>query len=55
MAVWCLHEVARADLLAGRPNLIADEDPVDDYEDGMITRTTVSQLVQRALSARPAE
>ena len=55
MAVWCLHEVGRADLLAGRPDLIADEDPVDLYEDGMITRTTVSQLVQRALPARPAE
>jgi len=55
MAVWCLHEVGRADLLAGRPDLIADEDPVDLYEDGTIIRTTVSQLVQRALSARPAE
>lgn len=55
MAVWCLHEVGRADLLAGRLDLIADEDPVDLYEDGILTRTTVSQLVQRALPARPAE
>jgi hypothetical protein len=55
MAVWCLHEVGRADLLEGRPDLIADEDPVDLYEDGMITRTTVSQLVQRALSATSVE
>jgi hypothetical protein len=50
MAVWCLHEVGRTDLLAGRPDLIADEDPVDLYEGGILTRTTVSQLVQRALS-----
>jgi len=55
MAVWCLHEVGRVDLLGGRPDLTADEDPVDLYEDGMITRTTVSQLVQCALSATPAE
>jgi hypothetical protein len=55
MAVWCLHEVGRADLLGGRPDLIADEDPVDLYEDGTITRTTVSQLVRRALSARPVK
>ena len=55
MAAWCLCEVGHADLLADRPDLIADEGPVDLYEGGTITRTTVSQLVQRALSAEPAE
>jgi hypothetical protein len=55
MAAWCLQEVGRADLLAGHPDLIADHEPVDLYEGGMITRTTVSQVVQRALSARPAD
>jgi hypothetical protein len=55
MAAWCLQEVGRADLLAGCPGLIVDHEPIDLYEDGMITRTTVSQLVQRTLSARPAE
>jgi hypothetical protein len=55
MAAWCLQEVGRANLLAGRPDLIGDHEPVDLYEGGMITRTTVSQLVQRALSTKPAE
>jgi HEAT repeat protein len=55
MAVWCLREVGRVDLLADRPDLLADEEPVDLYEGGMISRTTVSQLVQRALSAGPAQ
>jgi HEAT repeat protein len=55
MAVWCLREVGRADLLADRPDLLDDEGPVDLYEDGVIRRTTVSQLVRRAPSATPAE
>jgi hypothetical protein len=50
MAVWCLREVGRADLLADRPDLLADEEPVDLYADGVIRRTTMSQLVRRALS-----
>jgi hypothetical protein len=55
MAAWCLGEVGRADLLMGQPGLDADDGPVTLYEDGSIARTTVSQLVQRALSARRAE
>jgi hypothetical protein len=55
MAVWCLDEVGRADLLASQPDLVGDEGPVDLYEDGTIIRTTVSQLVQRVLSAQQAE
>jgi HEAT repeat protein len=50
MAVWCLQEVGRADLLADRPDLLADEEAFDLYEDGAIRRTTVSELVRRALS-----
>jgi len=50
MAAWCLREIGRADLLAGRPDLLTDEESVDLYEDGTVTRTSVSQLVQRALS-----
>jgi HEAT repeat protein len=50
MAVWCLREVGRADLLADRPDLLADEEAFDLYEDGAIRRTTVSELVRRALS-----
>jgi HEAT repeat protein len=50
MAAWCLREVGRADLLEDRPDLLADEEPVDLYEDGMVIHTTVSQLVQRAVT-----
>jgi HEAT repeat protein len=50
MAVWCLREVGRVDLLAERADLLADEQTLDLYEDGAIRRTTVSQLVRRALS-----
>jgi hypothetical protein len=55
MAAWCLGEVGRADLLLGRPELGADDASVTLYEDGSIARATVSQLVQRALSAGRAE
>jgi HEAT repeat protein len=54
MAVWCLREVGLANLLADRPELFSDEGPVDLYEDGLLSRTTVSQLVQRAISTGPA-
>ena len=55
MAVWCLSEVGLAELLADRPELLSDEGPVDLYEDGLLSRTTVSHLVERALSDGPAE
>ena len=55
MAVWCLREVGLAELLADRPELLSDEGPVDLYEDGLLSRTTVSHLVQRALSDGSAE
>jgi hypothetical protein len=50
MAVWCLRELGRADLLADRSDLLADDEALDLYEDGAIRRTTVSQLARRALS-----
>jgi HEAT repeat protein len=50
MAVWCLHEIGRADLLADRPDLAADEGALDLYEDGSLKRTTVSELLRRTLS-----
>lgn len=49
MAVWCLLEFGRADLLVDRRDLLADEEPVDLYEDGTVSHTTVSRLVRRAL------
>jgi hypothetical protein len=55
MAVWCLREVGLAELLADRPELLSDEGPVDLYEDGLLSRTTVSHLVERALSDGSAE
>lgn len=53
MAVWCLREVGLAELLGNRPELFADEGPVDLYEDGFLSRTTVSQLAERAISTGP--
>jgi len=53
MAVWCLREVGLAELLADRPELFSDAGPVDLYEDGLLSRTTVSQLVRRTISTEP--
>jgi hypothetical protein len=55
MAVWCLGQVGQARLLAGRPNLLSDEGPVDLYEDGHMDRTSVCRLVRRALCDGPEE
>jgi methylated-DNA-[protein]-cysteine S-methyltransferase len=51
MAVWCLGQVGRADLVAGRPDLMADLGPVDLYEDGVLNRMTVGTLVRRVLGS----
>ncbi len=48
MAAWCLQQVGRAELLAGRADLLADEAVVDLYEDGVLKRTSVCHLVRRA-------
>jgi len=49
MAVWCLGQVGQEELLAGRPDLSADEGPVDLYEQRRLNRTRVSDLVHRTL------
>ncbi|MHC4082909.1 MAG: DVU0298 family protein [Planctomycetota bacterium] len=51
MAVWCLERLGRADLLAGRPDLAEDEDPVDLYEDGRLEHTSVGRLSRRVLGS----
>ncbi len=51
MAVWCLGQVGQAKHLAGRLDLLSDEGPVDLYEEGLLHRTSVCQLVHRALCA----
>jgi hypothetical protein len=51
MAVWCLGQVGRADLLAARPDLADDEGPVELYEDGGLKRTSVGCLSRRALGS----
>jgi len=48
LAVWCLGQVGRADLLEGRKDLLDDVGPVDLYKDGSIFRTSVRDLVVRA-------
>ena len=48
MSVWCLDRLGRTELLAGRSDLLGDDGPVDLYEDGVLTRTSVGQLSQRA-------
>jgi methylated-DNA-[protein]-cysteine S-methyltransferase len=55
MAVWCLGQVGQAKLLADRSDLLSDEGPVDLYEDGRLKRTSVCDLVRRALCDRPVE
>jgi len=55
MAAWCLGQCGRADGLAGRDDLLADEAPVDLYEGGQLARTSVGRLVRRALAPGSAE
>ncbi len=55
MAVWCLGQCGQAERLEDRDNLLADEAPVDLYEDGHLGRTTVGRLVRRALCSRSAD
>jgi HEAT repeat protein len=50
MAVWCLGQVGQGKLLAGKPDLLSDEGPVDVYEDGLLKRNSVSYLVRRVLT-----
>jgi len=47
MAVWCLLEADKADLLADREDLASDEGAVELYEDGKIVQTRVSDLLHQ--------
>ena len=49
IAVWCLGQAGQADLLVGRPDLLCDRCPVDLYEDGHLSRTSVCHLVRRTI------
>ena len=53
MAAWCLGQCGRATLLAGRPDLLSDQGPVDFYEDGHLGRSNVCRLVRQALRSGP--
>ena len=46
MAVWCLLQADREDLLEDRADLAADEGAVELYEDGKLVRTSVSALLR---------
>ena len=47
MAVWCLGQCGRGDVLAMRKALLSDLGAVDLYENGELTRMTVSELARR--------
>jgi hypothetical protein len=48
MAVWCLAQIGRADLVSGRPELMSDDGPVDLYRERALSRTTVGELAEWA-------
>ncbi len=47
MAVWCLGQCGRGEILADRGDLLADEAAVALYEDGHLNRTSVCRLARR--------
>ena len=49
MAVWCLGQIGRADLLEGHAELFDDSAPVTLYEDSALTQTTVRELMARVM------
>lgn len=49
MAVWCLEQVGRPEVLHGHADLFADGGRVALYENGDLSLTTVSDLVLRAV------
>jgi methylated-DNA-[protein]-cysteine S-methyltransferase len=54
MAVWCLEQVGRTNLLIDRTDLLRDTGPVDLYEDGALKQTTVAELAGRARRDGPS-
>ena len=51
MAVWCLGQIGRSDLVSGRPELMSDDGPVDLYRERALSRTTVGELAEWARGA----
>lgn len=55
MAVWCMGQIRREDLLADRSDLLSDQGSVDLYEDGLLKRVTVGDLARRVLDSGTVE
>jgi hypothetical protein len=52
-AAWCLGRLGRTEALAGRPDLLADNDVCALYEDGALHTVTVGRLVGAAIGTEP--
>lgn len=50
MAVWCLQELGRIDIISEHGHLLTDDGPVEVYEDRHIHHTTVKELAAGAIS-----
>jgi hypothetical protein len=50
MAVWCLGQMEKGDLLAARISIFSDDGPVELYEDGELRHTSVGVLAHKAVS-----
>lgn len=48
MAVWCLAQLRRRDLLEGRTDLLSDEGRIEVYENRVLRCTTVAELTRGA-------
>jgi hypothetical protein len=47
MAVWCLLQAGKRDLLKGRADLTSDDGVVELYEDGKLSQTSVGALLRQ--------
>nr|CAJ31190.1 conserved hypothetical protein [uncultured sulfate-reducing bacterium] len=45
MAVWCLVQAGKQEIVAGRKDLLSDDGPAQLYDDGQLDRTTVRALL----------
>jgi hypothetical protein len=52
IAVWCLGQVGLAEPLAARSDLLSDEGPVVLYEEGILNRIRVCDLLRRTEEGR---
>ena len=50
MAVWCLSAVGQGEYVKARPDLLADEGPVELYEERCLIHTSVNRLARRAVN-----